>query len=195
MKKQMRACSNRGDRITQIVPKHRDELLAQFSGPPLMEKQGLAGREPLNGIEMKSDQFCKKFEHADRFGCPQPGGRRVDRAQRSEKGSAGKDDRHRDIALEAIHRGRGMSAIFWVFGDVVDNNGFTALPDFVTDSGFDLEFAAGRKPELNVVAYGAGNPTILAYFCNRGETHACYAANDVEDRLHSRDALNCRDIC
>jgi hypothetical protein len=39
-----------------------------------------------------------------------------------------------------------MSAIGGVFGNVVDDDGFVALPDFVAKGGLDLQLPAGTRP-------------------------------------------------
>lgn len=55
----LRAGSDRSQRIAQIVPQHRDELLAQFRGRAGVDKIGFRHRQSLAGIEVEGDQFCE----------------------------------------------------------------------------------------------------------------------------------------
>ena len=59
-------------------------------------------------------------------------------AKRAEKCAVGEADRQRDIALKAVHRRRVVGAEREVCGDMIDNDGLAALPDFMANSGFDL---------------------------------------------------------
>jgi hypothetical protein len=126
------------------VSEHGNELLAQFRRLAFAEQPRFAGSEAIGGVEMGRDQFGKELEHADRLRRVQPRRSRIDRAQRAEKRPVGQDDRHRDVALKAVLRGRMMSAKNEVVGDAVDDDGLAALPDLVTDGGLDLKFPAGR---------------------------------------------------
>lgn len=74
-----------------------------------------------------------KPEHTDGFGCLQVGRMRIDGATSSEERTVRKYYRYRDIALESLLCRGGVFAIDGVFRDVVDDNGFAALPDFMAD--------------------------------------------------------------
>ena len=68
-------------------------------------------RQPLVRVEMEGDQLGEQLEHADRSpGCFSLRRPRIDRAQRAEELAVGQQDRHRDVALEAVHRRRVVAA-------------------------------------------------------------------------------------
>ena len=77
-----------------------------------------------------------------------------------------------------------------VVGNAVDDDGLTALPDFVTDGGFDLQFPARRQPECDLVAHRAANPSLLGDAGDRGKAHAGRAADNFENARNRRDALH-----
>src|SRR5918995_5346988 len=100
---------------------------------------------------MKADQLGEQLEHADRLGIVQMRRTRVDGAEGAEEGAVRQDDRHREIALEAIERRGVMAAEGFVLGHVVDDDGLPGLADLVADRSLDLQLAAGLKSELNIV--------------------------------------------
>jgi len=80
-----------------------------------------------------------------------------------------------------------------IFGDIVDNDRLEALPDFMANRGVDLQFAAGRQTEVDLVQYATGNPTVLGDSGHGGESHAGYAAYNIKDcgdRLYAADAVH-----
>ena len=83
-----------------------------------------------------------------------------------------------------------MAGVNGVLGHMVDDNRLAALPDLVTKSALDLEFATRLQSKVYVVAHTAGDPTVLGDARDRGETHARRATHDVED---GRDRLDAAD--
>ncbi len=72
--------------------------------------------------------------------------------------------------------------------------GLAAFADLVADRRLDLQLAARRQPESDIVAHAAGDPAILGDTRHRGEAHAGGAADDVEDRRHRIDPPDRCDI-
>jgi hypothetical protein len=172
------------------VPEHGNELVAQFPTLPFAEQGRLAGGDALLRLEMQGDQIGEEPEHLNDLRPLQLGRAPVDGTQRAEEAAARIDDRHRNIALEAVHSRRRMAAEHFIVGNVVDDDRLTALPDLVADRRLDLEFAPGLEPKLNFVEHRAGDPAILRHPGDRGEAHAGRAAHDLEnlrDRIDARD--------
>ncbi len=65
----------------------------------------------------------------------------------------------------------------------------TALPDLVTNGGFDVEFAAGRQAERDLVAHGATDPALFGDARDGRETHAGRAADHFQNSRNRRDTL------
>ena len=99
----------------------------------------------------------------------------------------GAPDRHRDVALEAVHRRGRVSAEGPILGNMVDDHGLAARPDLLTDRGFDPQLATRLEPEINVIAHCAGDPTVLGHARHGGEPHAGGATDHIEDRRHRVD--------
>jgi hypothetical protein len=112
---------------------------------------------------------------------------RVDRAQGSEEPAVGTAYRHRDIALEAVHLRRRMTAEIRILRDMVDHHELAAVADLITDGGLHLELAVWLEAERDVVLHRAGDPAILGDACNRREAHARRTAHDIEDERHDVD--------
>ena len=159
-----------------------------------VEQIGLRGREAMPGFEMEGDQLGEQLEHPDHARVLQLRGPRVDRAQRAVEAAVLEKDRHRDVALEAVHRGRVVLAEHLVLGDVVDHHRVARLPHLVADRGLDLELAAGLQPERDLVVDGKAHPALRRDARDRREAHAGDAAHDVEDRRNRRNRLDRVDI-
>jgi hypothetical protein len=107
--------------------------------------------------------------------------RRGSIAHSAEEGAAGQHDRHRDIALEAIH-GRGvMAAKQRIRRHMVDHHGLAAGANLVADGGLDLQLAAGPQAELDVVPHRTADPSVFGNARHRRKAHPGRAADDVED--------------
>ena len=191
---QPRAGRDRGERIAQIVAEHRDELLAQLRRRARVEQIGLRGREAMSGFEMERDQLGEQLEHADHARVLQLRRPRVDRAQRAVEAAVLQEDRHRDVALEAVHRRRVMLAEHLVLGDVVDHDRVARLAHLVADRGLDLEFAAGLQPERDLVVDRKADPALRRHARDRREAHAGDAAHHVQDCRDRRNRLDRVDI-
>ena len=193
-------CSSRvpaaigSERIAQIVAEHRDELLAQQRRRARVEQVGLRGREAMSRLEMKGDQLGEQLEHADHAGVLQLRWPRIDRAQRAVEAAVLQEDRHRDVALEAVHRRRVVLAEHLVLGDVVDHHRIARLAHLMADRGVDLELAAGLEPERDLVVDGEANPALRRDARDRSEPHAGDAAHHVQDRRNRRNRLHRVDI-
>ena len=87
-----------------------------------------------------------------------------------------------------------MSAPLLVFRDVIDNDGFPALPDFMTDRCLDLQLAARLETEIDLVEYGAGDPPFFGYAGDRGEPHPGCSAYHFKDRGHRLYAVHSFDV-
>jgi hypothetical protein len=83
-----------------------------------------------------------------------------------------------------------MAAKDRILGNVVDHDGFVALPDLVADGGFDLKFPAGHQAELDFVSHGTADPPLLGDACYRGETHAGRAAYHFQNARNRCDTLH-----
>jgi len=80
-----------------------------------------------------------------------------------------------------------------VFRDLVDDNGLTALADFMTDRRLDLQFATRLQAEINLIEHTASDPASLGYAGDRSETHPGCAAHDIKDGWNSLDFANAFD--
>src|SRR5437660_524863 len=88
-----------------------------------------------------------------------------------------------------------MRAVGFILGDVVDNDGLTALPDDMAERGFEFELAAGLKPEGDAITHAAGDPAVLGHTCDCREAHTRGFTNDLKYRrqgLDIRDGANIR---
>ena len=83
-----------------------------------------------------------------------------------------------------------MSAIGGVFGNVVDDHGFVALPDFVAKGGLDLQLPAGHQAEFDFIAHRAANPPLLGDARHGGKTHAGRPAHHFQNARNRRDTLH-----
>jgi hypothetical protein len=182
------------ERVAQIVAEHCDELLAQFRRVALARQLRLARFQFCGGVDLHGNEFGKQLEHVDRLGILQPGGMRVDGAQRAKEGGVGQDNGHRDIALDAVQRRGAVSAKHRVLRHMVDDDGFTALPDFVADRGFDVQFAAGLQSEADLIEDGAANPALIGDPRDGCKAHSGRSAYDLENARHRDDTLNGSDI-
>ena len=87
-----------------------------------------------------------------------------------------------------------MAAKNLVFCDVIDHDGFVALPDFVTDRGLDLQFSAGLEAERDFVANRATNPSSFRNPCDGGKAHSGGTAYNLKNTRNGVDTLNGSDI-
>lgn len=87
-----------------------------------------------------------------------------------------------------------MAAIDLVLRHVVDDDGLAAVADFVADRRSDLEFAAGLETERDLVADGAGDPSVLRHPRNRRESHSRGTADDFKDRRDGVDLDDSRQV-
>ena len=79
-------------------------------------------------VEVEGDQLGEQLEHADRSpGLSSCAGRGSIAQSVPKKRAVGQDDRHRDVALEAVHRRRVVAAERRVLGDVVDDHRLAAV--------------------------------------------------------------------
>ncbi len=170
------------------MAQHGDELFAQFGALALGEEQGLAGGQPVMGVEMKGDQLGEQFEHARGFRRLQPGRARIDGAERAEESAVRQHDGHRDVTLETIQCGRVVPGELGVLRDMVDHHALAAVPDLVADGGFNFQLAAGDQPESDLVAHAAGDPAVLGDPGDRREAHAGAAADHFQDCGNRTDA-------
>ena len=176
------------------MSQHGDELLAQVRGLALVQKLRLARGQPLACVEMKRDQLGEELEHPDRLGIAQAVRFRIDRAERAEEAPILPENWHRDVALEAVHRGRVVLAVELVLCDVIDNDRLAALAHLVADGGLDRELAAGLQAERDLILYRAADPPLLRDSRDRGEPHAGNPAHDVQDRRNGVDRSDRVDI-
>src|SRR5712675_268677 len=177
-------------RIAQAVPQAGDELIPQYRGISLVEQTCLTRGQPFVCVDLKGDKFGEELEHPDRLWCLQLGRPRVDSAESAEKRTVAERDRHRDIALEAVHGWRRVPTIDLILSHVIDDDGFPALPDFVADGCLDLQLATGLETKRNFVADAARDPVVFGDPCYGREAHV------IGDRSCARcrsARLVCRD--
>jgi hypothetical protein len=184
-----------GQRIAQVVAENGDELFAQLRRGARVEQVGFRRRQPLTGVEVKGDQLGEQLEHADDARVFQFGRFGVDRAQRAEEAAVLEEDRHRDVALEAVHRRGRMPAIDFILGHVIDDHRFAGLADLMTDGGLDLELAAGFEAEIDFVIDREADPAVRGDARYGGKAHPGDAAHDIQDRRHRLDGLDHGDVC
>jgi hypothetical protein len=83
-----------------------------------------------------------------------------------------------------------MTAIGGIVGDVVDDDRFVALPNFVANRGFDLQLPAGDQAEGDLIPNGAANPAVFGHTRDRGEAHSGRTANHFKDTRYGVDTLH-----
>ena len=103
-------------------------------------------------LEHPADRLGEHLGQRSAAGC------RIDRAKRAEEAAVGAQDRHRDIALEAVHRRRVVSPPVGIGADMIDEDGAPARTDFVADRRLDDELVARLQPELDPVDQLARDP-------------------------------------
>lgn len=69
-----------------------------------------------------------------------------------------------------------------ILGNVINNNGLPAGPNFIAYCRFDFQLSAWLQPESNLVTHRAGDPAILGYPGDCGETHTGGSAHNLKDR-------------
>src|SRR4051794_20456083 len=79
------AALNRGERVSEVVTEHGDELLAQFSIALFQREPVLDQLDTVGRVEVRRDQLRKQLEHADDFRGPKLARLRIDGAKRSEE--------------------------------------------------------------------------------------------------------------
>src|SRR4051812_34833698 len=77
-----------------------------------------------------------------------------------------------------------------ILRNVVDDHKLVGLAYLVTNGGFHLKFAARLETERDLVANGAGDPTILGHPRHRRESQAGSAAHNLQDRRYGIDPGN-----
>jgi hypothetical protein len=112
-----------------------------------------------------------------------------------KKPTVGAQDGHRNVVAKPVLGGRVMVAELRVFFDVVDIDGWASRPDLVADRRCDVELAAGLQSEMDFVAGGAGNPTVLRDPGNGGKTHTRRAADHIEDYGNSFNSADRVQAC
>src|SRR5712671_7057606 len=136
-------------RIAQVVPQDGDKLIPQYRGIPLVEQTCLTCCQPFVCVNLEGDKLGEELEHPDRLRCVQLGRPRVDSTESAEKCAVAERDRHRDIALEAVHGWRRVPTIDLILVRVIDDDGFQVLPDFVADGCLDLQLATRLETECD----------------------------------------------
>ena len=87
-----------------------------------------------------------------------------------------------------------MIDVDFVFGDVIDDDGFAGLADFMADGGLDLKFVPGLEAEIDLVKDAAGDPVILGDPGYGRKTHARGATDDVQNCGDCLNTLYALDI-
>lgn len=188
------ACPNAGKRVAQIMAEHGDELLSQRRCLSLVQQFFGADGVGIARFDMMADHLGEQGEHIDDVGFADFSGDGIDRAQRSEERAVGKDDGHRDVALQPVDGGRVMIPIFGIFGNIVDGDGRSVLPDFMADRRFDFQLTARLQTETDFVLDGTADPPVFGHASDGGKTHAGRAAEDFEDRGDGLDLLDQENI-
>src|SRR5271169_1674146 len=83
-----------------------------------------------------------------------------------------------------------MPAIDLILGDVIDDDSFVTLPDFVADGRFDLQLAARMETKRDLIADAARDPAVLGNSRDGSESHTGRPAHHFEDRRHRYDAAD-----
>lgn len=81
-------------------------------------------------------------------------------------------------------------AVIFVRGDVVDDDEFAVLPDFIAESRAEFQFTAWQETKGDFVAHCAGDPLGFSHPGHCGEAQACGAADDFKNFLNRVDAGN-----
>ncbi len=162
------------------MAQHGDELFAQLRRRLGVRQRRLAAIQLVLVVEMGADQFGEQFEHRLRLAVFDGGRLRVDRAQGAEEGPTVLD-RHRDIALQAVHPRGVMVAIGLVLRGVAEHDRLAMAANLVAERGLEHQFAANAQAERDLVADGAGDPAIIGDASDGGEAHAGGPARDLED--------------
>lgn len=133
------------------MTKDRNELLSNDCELTLLGKVDLRLNEICIAIQVGSNQLGEELEHADRLGIVDFVRCRVDGTERCEKTVVATDNGDRYITLQAIDRRRVVVAVLRAFVDVINDDEFVTLPDFVADGRLDLELPTSLEPKINIV--------------------------------------------
>ena len=161
-----------------------DELLPKFRSCPFVQQVGFRRSQPFPRLEVKGDETREHAKHFDGLG-RQLGRPRVDGTQRPEQSAILEDDRHRNIALEAVHRRGRVMAI--VFADMLDDDGLFVPAELMADLGIDLQLASRPQTELNLIVDRTAQPTLVRNPRDRRKAHSREATNDPQERRNRLD--------
>ncbi len=82
-----------------------------------------------------------------------------------------------------------MTAETGVVGNVLNDNGFMAEPDFVANRRFELEFTSGFQAEGDLVARRTANPMVLSNAGDGSKAHTGRTAHNLKDAGYGIDTL------
>jgi hypothetical protein len=74
------------------------------------------------------------------------------------------------------------------FGDIIDDNSLTVLPDLVAYRSVDFQFTAGFQSEINLVQDRASDPFVIRNARDYREPHAGRPGDHLQDRGHGSNA-------
>src|SRR5262249_25820153 len=85
----------------------------------------------------------------------------IKRAKGAVEAAIREEDRHRNIGLKAIERGRVMVGITLAFRHMVDDYRLSRLAHLVTKRRLDLKFASGCQAQSHLIVSGEADPAIV----------------------------------
>ena len=151
--------------VAEVVTENAYELFAQFGRFSFIQQVGFArskvrfaARQTAVQFKLRRDQLTQQLKRTEDFGPVQIAWFGIDGAQCAPDRAVGEQDRRGDVAPEPIHGRRRVIAKGAVGCNVVDDDGRPMLTDLVADRGFNLELAARREAEIDVVANRATHP-------------------------------------
>jgi len=81
-----------------------------------------------------------------------------------------------------------------ILRDIVDDDGFAVLADFIANGRLDFQLPAGLEAKPEVVHDIARDPPTFRNPSDGSEAHSRRSAHNVKDGRHRRDATNCINI-
>ncbi|RWW89905.1 hypothetical protein BHE74_00001469 [Ensete ventricosum] len=181
-------------RVAQIVPKHGDELLAQFGGAAFFVQVGFGALLAFFGFDLQRQHAGKRLHGRLDRAAAQLRGVGVQGADSAEKTPIGTEHRNGNVAFEPVDPRGVVVVVERVFAGFVDHHRHVRATDFVTKGGGQVQFASHAEAEFQLVEHRAGRPGVLRHAGDRGKPQAGHVADDFEHGRHRADAADGGDV-
>jgi hypothetical protein len=186
--------TNRAERVAQIVSQYSNKLLAQLADCMSVAQGRPRGLLAVVTVELRGDQLCKELKHYDGSLVGYTVGLRVDGTQVAKVGAVLANDRHRDVALQAIDPGRVVLPVDRVLAGVVEHDRSARHPGLMAERGFYLQCIACLEAEFDVVLHSASGPACIRDPGHRGEAHSGRLTDHSQNGRYGSNAPDGRHV-